>query len=320
VLSSPAFGPNTKVASISGAPGYIQGDQTVFQIPISDGDTSSVLYAGSQGSLAPIVIEDQLIPSLGESVFGFRNVRINESGRVLFNAGTSVSGSGVLMHESGLTQAIALQGQPAPGTSEVFGQLDESSANRVALTESGGVAFYSLLTHSAAVDSLNDTGIWIDSDGTTNLAVREGESAPGLPGVTLGSIRQWAFNDSKDLVFVTDLEGAVSENVNDIAVWHAAANGSLLKLLQTGDQLDVDPTVANDLRTISGIAIGGTTSSDAQSTEMGLTDSRLLLLSLNFSDGTNGLFVTSLNVPEPGSLALLVLSATALVTVRRRHA
>lgn len=316
----PAFGPDAKIASISGALGYIKGDQTVFQIPISDGDTSSVLYAGSQGSLTPIVVEDQLISSLGESVSGFRNVRINQSGSVLFNAGASNSGSGVFVHEGGLTHAIALEGQPAPGTSEVFGQLDESGLSRVALTQLGEVAFYGNLTANVTVDSLNDTGLWIHSSGTTSLAVREGENAPGLSDITLGSIHQWAFNDSQDLVFVTDLEGAVSENVNDIAVWHAAANGSLSKLLQTGDQFDVDPTAADDFRTISGISLGGTASSGAQSTEMGLTDSRLLLLSLNFSDGTNGLFITSLNVPEPASLALLVLSATVLATVRRRHA
>jgi hypothetical protein len=314
---TPAFGASATVGSISGAVSYARGSQLATAVPINDGDTDSALYAGTSGSLAAIAFDGLTVPSLGVDLGSFRSVKVNGTGQVLFGATTS-TGSGVFLYTSGVFSSAGQEGQSAPGTTEVFGPLSSSGVNQIAFTESGDAAFYGALAASATISAANDGGIWVYDDGASRLAVREGDLAPGLSGVTYGQIQHWAFNNQEDLLFVAELEGAVSDGVDDLALWHTTAEGLTSKLLQTGDLFDVDTTAATDFRTISRIAIGGTSAggNSQQSTEQGLTDSRLLLMNLSFTDGTSGLFVTTL-VPEPTSLLLLALAGLAIVASRR---
>jgi hypothetical protein len=132
-----------------------------------------------------------------------------------------------------------------------------------------------------------------------------------MSGVSIGEILQFTMNDNQDVIFVSSLVGAVTPGIDDRALCRVDAAGNLSKLLQRGDLFDVDPSAATDLRTISVLSLEGQLAVlDAHAAvEYSFNDQGRLLFSLDFTNGTNGLFTTS--VPEPAALTLVLLGILA---------
>jgi hypothetical protein len=77
-------------------------------------------------------------------------------------------------------RAVALSGQPAPGTGgAIFGDFSTVPPPVIAvINEKGSVAFLSTLTGGGVTPS-NNLGIWIDEKGTQTLIARTGDPAAG---------------------------------------------------------------------------------------------------------------------------------------------
>src|SRR5262249_7952372 len=124
------------------------------------------------------------------------------------------------------------------------------------------------------------------------------------------------FNALGDIAFTSLLAGTVAGGVNgqignNIGLFFEDPNGLVALIAQKQTIFHVGP---GDDRTV--LAIGGLNSGGGEDGRaMSLNDNGDLVFSLDFTDGTSGVFVT--HIPAPGSLSLL--AASALIAVRRRR-
>jgi hypothetical protein len=307
----PAYGASAIIGSFNSR--FAAGDQVVYSANIVNGSTTEVLFGGSQGSISEMAKAGDVAPGSGGQAFsGFLDSKINAPADVTFGTFLSDNTEALYLNHASSFSVLARSGNPAPGTGEAF-QKPVGTQPRYPniLTTSGHVAFYSDLAPSGGVNSANNSGIWIHESGSTRLAVREGNPAPGMSGVSIGEILQFTMNDNQDVIFVSSLVGAVTPGIDDRALCRVDAAGNLSKLLQRGDLFDVDPSAATDLRTISVLSLEGQLAVlDAHAAvEYSFNDQGRLLFSLDFTNGTNGLFTTS--VPEPAALTLVLLGILA---------
>ena len=95
----------------------------------------------------------------------------------------------------------------------------------------------------------------------------------------------------------------MTPGVDDYGLWAQDPKGQLKLVLRRGDQVDVDNGPGVDLRTVDFIDAGFYGSgADPPHT---FNDKGQILLSLQFTDGSSGLFVSNAAVPEPTTIALL---------------
>jgi hypothetical protein len=293
------------------------GERFVFGAAVHDNndpDADAVipaLFAGTVGSIELIAVDGDPLPDGSGSYFYFGSSRINATGKILLDANNSyLAGT----KASGF-QFIAKQGQLAPGTSETFGILGggNNGPTLSQLTASGLVAFEGTVSGT----SDRDQGIWVHDGASLELAIREGDAAGSLPGVTLGALEEWAFNDVGNLVVKTALVGPSVTPNNDFGLWLVDASGQMNLLLREGDSFDVDPGIGVDARIISGFTIGGRDSvftNDSRTN--GLTDNNWITLGLQFEGGTNAIVVSNLSVPEPTSIMIVGLGSVLVFAKR----
>jgi hypothetical protein len=295
------------------------GDRFVFGAAVHDNndpDADAVIpafFAGTVGSIELIAADGDPLPDASGNYFHFGSSRINAAGTILFDANNSyLAGT-----KAGGFQFIAKQGQLAPGTSETFGILGggNNGPTLSQLTATGLVAFEGTLSGPGD----RNQGIWIHDGSSLELAIRAGDAAGSLPGVTLGALEEWAFNDLGNLVVKSALVGPSVTTNNDFGLWLVDASGQMSLLLREGDLFDVDPGIGVDERIISGLTIGGRDSVfNNDSRTNGLTDNNWITLELQFNDGTNAIVVSNLTVPEPTSIMSLGLGSVLVFAVRRR--
>ena len=168
-------------------------------------------------------------------------------GKLAFNA--ELAGPGAVF---GNNQAIYKEG--AEGSLELLARHGDAAAGlgegfvygtRVFLS-GFNAAGHVLLTgdvYGPGSTDDDDEVIWTDREGALNVVVREGDPAPGLPGLVfargvLGSsqyaLGQAVFNEQSQVFFEGNLGGEDIDYYNDEALWIEEA-GVITKLLREGD-------------------------------------------------------------------------------------
>jgi hypothetical protein len=206
-----------------------------------------------------IMREGDPAPGLGPGVIvgpaaGWWNIflvhnPVNGAGQVAF--ATTLAGAGVtsgndtalwLTDGAGGLSLVIREGDPAPGTGAgiVFGLTPSS---RFAISETGRVAFGSILA-GPGVTASNDRSIWTwdDSSGLA-LVAREGDAVPGMPGVVYASLAPLPtdgpdpndVNGAGDVAFPAQLAGPGIGASNDHAIFVREATGSLRVAAREGD-------------------------------------------------------------------------------------
>jgi hypothetical protein len=168
------------------------------------------------------------------------------------------------------------------------------------------------------VTSTNDQALWLGAaDGLPEVVMREGTTAPGLPGLSfafggdlpvgLGEPR-FALNDAGDLLMKAGISGPGVSPANNVGLWFREGDSASWSLvLRTGDTFD-----GHTLATISFLQ------SFPAGFSRNLLDDGTFVLSLGFTDDFNGVY--RFTVPEPSTATIFAsLFATALVRARRRR-
>lgn len=217
---------------------------------------------------------------------------INGAGQTAF-AAIHNGNSGIWSEGSGSLVLIASAGNAAPGipADGVFASCSQPVINRA-----GRVAFRASLAGTSILSS-DDTGIWSDGSGTLALVAREGSAAPGIPsGGVFDGFADPIINGAGQTAFYATLTGPGITPMNNQGLWAMSPEGLRL-FVRTGDILDVDPGIGTDYRTVSFISFyNGSGGEDGR----GVTwnDSGTLAFTLNFSDGTSGVFTATLKPLE----------------------
>lgn len=247
---------------------------------------------------------------------------INNAGDVAFWAGLTgsaadpASSSAIFALSSDGLNLIAREGDQAPGLPA--GVVLTRKIGDPVLSDAGSLAFYTELA-GPGLSLQNDSGLFTYSDGELNLLAREGDQAPGLPaGVKYRSFGPFTLNGPGRVLFGGLLTGAGVSSTNDSAVFATDPTGEVHLLLREGELFEVDPhRLTSDLRTISSIHFApGSGGSDGLA--RGFSDSGQLAFGLVFADGSEGLFVATLGVPEPASAALALLGIALRQRTSRR--
>jgi hypothetical protein len=194
----------------------------------------------------------------------------------------------------------------------------DSIQNEPTLSDDGRLDFFSSL-RGAGVTTDNDSALFLGKPDDVHLLVREGDVAPQTGGARF---RGWDWphlNARGDALFLALLTGDGVGSDNDKSIFATDPTGAFHLLAREGDPFEVAP---GDVRIVADCDYYRpyTTQSGGDGRPRALNDLGEVGLWLKFADGSSGLFVASIPVPEPaGALAAstLLLIAGARRAARR---
>lgn len=246
---------------------------------------------------------------------------INGAGQTAFRSfltGSGVTGTNerAIFSEGGGSglALVAREGDAAPGTAA--GVNFGGGFGNAVLNGVGQTAFLAQLAGPGLIGPGN-AGIFSGSGGSgLVLVAQEGDAAPGTAGdVNFGSLGFLVLNGAGQSTFRSFLTGTDVNGSNNLGLFATDLDGILQLIARTGDLFDVnDDPLIDDFRTISFIdLVTGSGGEDGRPTPF--NDAGQLAFSLNFTDGSGGIFVAG--APEPASVFLLGLGGLALLSRRR---
>jgi len=265
------------------------------------------IWVGDAGGVTLVARKGDRPPGMPSGVF-FHNVdnpSINNSGEVAFSSilgGPGITSSNdddvIWVGTPGNLELLARASSPAPGTDSTF---DSLYANPI-LTQSGEVMFMATLTGGG-------TSFWVGKPGDLRKVVAQGDPRPDGAGTFRLQYTRPAFSNGRGQVsFIEAAYGA------PVSLWATDLTGALQLACEAGDSFEVAP---GDTRVISYIrnVYGGWGNETGFPTYF--NDNSELLMTLDFTDGSQGVFVAI--VPEPTTSWLLLGGLALLSGFRRRR-
>jgi hypothetical protein len=313
------------------APGYAAGAHIQFLTTPTISDTGRVaflsdialtqsssrvtLYTGAPGALQIAAGVNDAVPGVaGSTFYEFdESPSLNRAGDLAYSGWYRVGG----VNWGGVFAATAASPTTATpvflSSSQTLPLAPAGSAPSsiwdVSIGSTRAVAFRVTLT-GPGITTSNDEGFWINRGGTLACIAREGQQVPGLAaGVLQGSVsHQSAVNAHDQVAFML----STSDSGNSLCVWDPTLG--LEVVAHTGMLFSVGP---GDTRTISAIDFAGSRqlpSSDSTfnpagtgGLASGFNDAGLLVAGLEFTNGSYGIFETS--IPAPSSILAMGLFA-----------
>lgn len=294
----------------------------------------TAMWQLENGVVSPLVQTGQAVPgfaagtvfngvSNGESVPDV-GPKINNVGQVLFQAGISGptgNSTGLWLHDQGDVSLVAQRGSQAPGMNS---GVNFNSFDVTRINAAGAVTLYGSLT-GPGVTPENSGAIWTQRNGALALVAREGEHPPGVAGgLAFSSLQQLnpdlTVNANGQIAFRAGMSGNGVTFENDRGVWATDLTGALKLIVREGELFDVnsDPQLA-DFRTISEAALAINGSGGEDGAYASFNDAGELAVTLNFTDGSAGVFVFNTAVPEPSSILIVGLAAVLFPLARKRR-
>jgi len=177
-----------------------------------------------------------------------RPIGLNDSGEMIFISnlsGTGINTSNdhtVWKAASGNLEMMFREGEQVPGapagvhfSNAAISQL----ARGIALNSAGESVIYMSLA-GPAVTAADDSALFTDVGGNPGFIVREGDAAPGLPGVTVASLsaRPFMLNGRGDVALYLQLAGAGITFSNNEALYFWTREHGLQLVYQKGTPSD----------------------------------------------------------------------------------
>jgi hypothetical protein len=286
------------------------------------------IWSDVTGSLELITRTGNAAPGMpsGATFRDLNRPRLNDANQIAF-AGAALGGGntgandgGIWSDRNGTLELIYREGTQAPGTpaGAVFFGLASLSSSVTRFNNAGQLAFVSGLRPGfGGVDTNNDSGIWSERNGVLELIAREGDQAPGTPvGASFSSLDIPTLNHLGQIAFTAALKigvGGVTD-ANDRGLWGQDATGGLQLIVREGDLMRVAP---GDFRTISSfIFYEGSVDDDDRG--IGINDLGQVAFRASFTDGSSGVFVATIAVPEPSAALIASILIFFLMIVKLR--
>lgn len=293
--------------------------------------TPQGIWQERNGALDLLIREGDQVAgqSAGVVYTNIQGVSANNSGDFVFQSYIEGPGVGRALNnhtgwwfnDGNQTQSIMTQSGSAPGTNASF---DSAIRSNVILNKQGKALMHAVLAGEGVSES-NDEGFWLFDNGNLNLLLRENDFAPGTENnARFSDFTSSTFNATGQFAFRSKLAGHDIDSTNDEGIWATLPDGTLTLVARKGQEIDVndDPRI-EDVRTISAVHVGEYVNKNAATSYRGehytpvndFNSSGQLVYQLRFTDGSDGIFVTS--VPEPASITFLLIGCITLA--RRRH-
>jgi hypothetical protein len=161
-----------------GSPVLNGSGQIAFAADVASPGPSGV-WRESSGVFEPLLAKG-VTPTQpgGETIDWISSVLLTGNGDVVARVELSSFVDGYYFSDGTLVQAIAIEGEPAPGTDAVFDGIGQA----LRVSDAGEIAFFTQLALGGNVDVNNFMGIWAGGAGGLALAARQGDVAPGSGG------------------------------------------------------------------------------------------------------------------------------------------
>jgi hypothetical protein len=301
------------------AAGEVAFDASLSTPVTSDG----VWRIGAGGAMSVVVRRGDEAPGTSERFDRLWLSDMNDAGRTVFGGTltgpnvTSLNNRGLWRERDGVIQLLLREGEPAPGTDRVFGEVG------IALLNNQGHAAVRGYVTSPGSEAGDYSGLWSDVGGQgLKLIAREGDTAPGTTA-QFGPLSDYqestALNARGQLAFRATLSGPAVDFRNDNGIWAHDRSGVLRLILREGDVLDIsgDP-LAPALRIVESFTfLGGAGYLDGHST--GFNDQGQVVADVRFTNFESAVIVfNAATIPEPTAAALAAVGVLGLGRLRRR--
>ncbi|MFT3683583.1 MAG: hypothetical protein QM783_01445 [Phycisphaerales bacterium] len=254
-------------------------------------------------------------------------IGFNDNGRVAFvsglrDGGTTQTGSSVLFTDTigGVLRQVGRNATPIPTIYRPDGSVNTAISGNwasftnpvinandvVAMTASGNNVASIVLT-------LDTTGRWTSIATSATVAIPGG--AFDGTDINFSSFSNVQINRWGQMAFTANLSGngvAGGPGGNNSSVWVYDPTLGLQMVARTSDPFTV---MNGDVRTVQGYNITGANGGQ-DGRQISLNDNGTFTFALGFTDGSSGVFTTS--VPAPGAAAALGLAGIASLRRRRR--
>lgn len=280
-------------------------EQVAFGASTTGGSSTAGVFVGAPGFMQAAALQAAAAPA-GGNYSTFTNPVLNGAGQVAFLANLSGGSStqGVFIGAPGSVQAAALVGTAAPAGGN-YGTFTNPVLNGA-----GQVAFLANLTGGSST-----AGVFAGAPGSMQAAAVQGTAAPA--GGNYNAFSSPGLNGAGQVAFFATLTGAGITTANDGALF-AGRPGDLAQIVREGDSVDVDPGPGVANRTVAASGINFLISGGQDGRGVSFNDDGTLIYRLTFTDGSSGVFTSS--VPEPTGLLTLAAAALAASLRRRRPA
>lgn len=265
----------------------------------TDTNTDSGIWCRDSGELFLVAREGDAMPGhQGLYYGGIGNASVNAAGQIVYTSG--VSGSGIndpytriiWRYQDGVYEALVNAGDAVPGISETT----IKSIFETRLSASGSVVFKARL-EGASITESNEIALIISDGNSLSLIAREGDLAPGAGNAMFEDIASFSptVNAIDQVAFSASLTGDFIDNSNDRGVWATRPNGELILVVREGETFDIDDSPhSEDLRVVSRVFMQEESGGE-DGLRIGLNNLGQLLLTLRFTDGSEGFFVATIS-------------------------
>jgi len=307
------FSPGTVFyGHMAGTPGINDAGQIVFVAPIlsffGQPATGEGIWIGTPGSVDLKHQTGDVAPGIVEvSTFvDFSSFSINNAAGYAFSGFVDDLPSGIESYnDSGIwasrtggpLELLVREGDNPPDTptGAGFGFISSVLINSVGeIAFRGGMQGVPGMGFSG-VSSTNDEAIWSEGGGGGLREVAREKDQP--VGTDVGVEYDFFFDPSINALgqtaFAARLRGTGVDTSNQDGLFAEDINGDLQLVARTGDLLDVDSGPSVDERIITSLFFYGRTGNE-DGRRSGFSDTGQLAFSATFSDGTSGVFVSSL--------------------------
>ncbi len=171
------------------------GEIAVVGAPLQNTTSSFGVFLSDGNNAEAIALDGHAAPAGGNYHRGtFAPLVLNDLGQLLFNVGLTggTSSSGIFRAEKAHTEPIALQGNPAPGTTSTF-----AAFQNMKMLNDGRFAFVAQLTLGVGgVGISNNMGIWTGTlSADLQLVARTGDTVGGNPACVPTALDQFDLNE-----------------------------------------------------------------------------------------------------------------------------